>query len=71
MVNLTQCRQGTVNQTAYASGDALNQLGVIGRGNLTLTAAFAKLHCLMSHGYSAEQIRSLLLQAHRGELTLC
>jgi len=70
VINLTLCRAGMVNQTAYASGDALSQLGVIAGADLTTEAAYAKLHCLIGRGYSNDQIRCLLPQSHRGELTL-
>ncbi|HPE60340.1 MAG: asparaginase [Thiothrix sp.] len=67
IVNLTQCLQGRVEQGAYATGAALNRIGVLPGADLTFEAAFAKLHCLLAGGFGPEQVREQLLLPWCGE----
>lgn len=67
VVNVSQCVQGRVVQGAYASGDAFNRLGVVPATDLTLEAAFTKLHYLISQGLQAEEIRTQLRVPYCGE----
>ncbi|GGO86635.1 L-asparaginase 1 [Marinobacterium nitratireducens] len=67
VVNLTQCLQGRVSQGAYATGATLNRLGVVAGGDLTVEAAFTKLHFLIAIGLTAEQIRSQMQAPICGE----
>ncbi|MGI1670272.1 MAG: asparaginase [Neptuniibacter sp.] len=69
VVNLSQCLYGGVYQGAYATGDAFNQIGIVPGSDLTLEAAFTKLHCLISEGYSNEEIRRLMPESICGECT--
>ena len=48
VVNVTQCLQGRVSQGAYATGSALNRIGVVPGSDLTLEAALTKLHYLIA-----------------------
>ncbi|RLV61204.1 L-asparaginase 1 [Parashewanella curva] len=57
LVNLTQCFQGRVNMSGYATGNALASAGVISGGNLTIEAALAKLHILLSRNLTTEQVK--------------
>lgn len=57
IVNLTQCQRGGVDQTKYATGSALADAGVVGGGDLTLEAAVAKLHYLLSCGLEPDAVR--------------
>lgn len=47
-VNTTQCPTGSVAQGAYATGTTLGRIGVVPGGDMTLEAAFAKLHVLLA-----------------------
>lgn len=67
IVNVTQCLQGQVSQGAYATGAALNRIGVIPGSDLTLEAAFTKLHYLIAT-QSAEHISEMMGRSLCGEM---
>ena len=69
LVNLTQCIQGRVNMSGYATGNALAKSGVISGADLTIEAALAKLHVLLSQNLSSDQIKSAIQTNLHGELT--
>jgi L-asparaginase len=67
LLNITQCARGGVSQGTYATGAALNRIGVISGNDLTLEAAFAKLHVLIANGLSGDALHSTLRQSLCGE----
>jgi L-asparaginase len=67
ILNVTQCCYGSVDQKTYATGDALSQLGVIPGSDLTLEAAFAKMHFLLACGLSGAALRRELSRPICGE----
>ncbi|NHB91740.1 asparaginase [Photorhabdus cinerea] len=69
VVNLTQCISGRVNMEGYATGHALAEAGVISGYDMTFEATLTKLHYLLSQSYSHEEIRYLMQQNLRGELS--
>lgn len=69
VVNCSQCFKGKVNMKGYATGDALSQCGVISAKDMTLEATLTKLHFLLSQQYSIAEIRNLMEENLRGELT--
>ncbi|AJJ61931.1 asparaginase [Yersinia aldovae] len=69
VVNLTQCISGRVNMDGYATGNALANAGVISGFDMTVEAALTKLHYLLSQALTPEEIRELMQQNLRGELT--
>jgi len=52
VVNLTQCLHGGVSQGAYAAGSMLSSMNVLSGQDMTLEAAFCKLHWLIAKGES-------------------
>ncbi|AVZ78921.1 L-asparaginase 1 [Zoogloeaceae bacteirum Par-f-2] len=68
VVNITQCATGSVVPGSYATGSALAEIGVVAGANLTLEAAFAKLHVLIACGLDAAQIRTQFCRPVCGEL---
>ncbi len=69
LVNLTQCMQGKVNMGGYATGNALAKAGVISGADMTIEAALAKLHYLLSTDMTPEQIKTAMLENLVGELS--
>lgn len=69
ILNCTQCLSGKVNMSGYANGQVLKDVGVISGGDMTPEAALAKLHYLLSKPYSIEEIKTLLQQNLKGELS--
>ncbi len=69
VINTSQCIKGTVDMEGYATGSALSRSGVISGKDMTLEATLTKLHYLLSQDYSVEEVRTLMLQDLRGELS--
>jgi L-asparaginase len=69
IVNLSQCLRGKVNMGGYATGNALADAGVLSGFDMTTEAALAKLHFLLSQPLTSEEIRTLMQQDLRGELS--
>ncbi len=69
IVNLTQCPQGHVAMTEYATGGALAQAGVVSGVDMTFEATVTKLQSLFSQGLSADEVRRLVPVDSVGELT--
>ncbi|MCG7586294.1 asparaginase [Photobacterium sp. OFAV2-7] len=69
VLNITQCSQGKVSQGAYATGATLNRIGVVPGADMTLEAAFAKMHYLLSQSLGVDAIRDALQRPLCGELT--
>ena len=70
ILNVTQCPTGCVSQGDYATGDALRRIGVVGGGDMTPEAAFAKLHYLLARERDHAIVRQQLAQSLCGELTV-
>ncbi|MDO6678859.1 asparaginase [Shewanella sp. 4_MG-2023] len=69
IVNLTQCFQGKVNMGGYATGNALAKAGVISGSDMTIEAALAKLHYLLSKNLTSNEVKIAMQQNLLGELT--
>jgi L-asparaginase len=67
VVNVTQCVAGGVRQGAYATGAALERIGVVAAGDMTLEAAFAKLHVLLARHAEPAAVRAQFGEALCGE----
>lgn len=68
LVNVTQCLHGSVQQGAYATGSALGALGAVPAGDMTLEAAFAKLHVLLATQTDADAVRRGMAEGWCGEV---
>ncbi|MGB0867370.1 MAG: asparaginase [Granulosicoccaceae bacterium] len=69
VLNLSQCHAGQVAMGSYATGSALAQAGVTSGSDMTLEAALAKLHVLLSRDISFDSLQTLVQQSLRGELS--
>jgi len=68
IVNISQCLQANIYQGQYACSDVLNEIGVISGGEMTIEAAFCKLHFLIASQQSAKQIQQQFTQSLAGEI---
>jgi len=69
VVVTTQCMRGSVNLSAYATGQSLLAAGAVSGGDMTVECAAIKLGYLMGLGMSNDQIREAMAENLRGELT--
>ena len=69
IVASTQCLRGTVHLGDYTTGAAIAQAGVISGRDMTSEAILTKLFYLFSRGYQSNEVKRLIPQDLRGELT--
>lgn len=69
VINISQCMQGTVEMGRYDTGYQLKEAGVVSGYDSTVESAVTKLMFLQSHYQDPEQIRELMRQSIRGEIT--
>lgn len=67
VVNISQCLKGGVTQGTYATGSALGQLGVLSGHDMTLEAAFTKLHFLLANDMTTAQVKQKMTSSLCGE----
>ncbi len=65
----SQCQSGTVKLGAYETSNALTRAGAVSGYNMTTEAAVAKLYYLFSLGLTRDEIKALMEEDLRGELT--
>lgn len=70
VVNISQCSNGSVNPTTYASGLGIYNSGTICGLDLTSEAAITKLMHLFGNGYSHEEVKEMMMTPIAGELTV-
>lgn len=68
VVNVSQCRKGSVDQGKYAAGRSLEKIGVIGGADITLEAAITKLMFLLGQKEGKENMKERFLKSERGEI---
>jgi len=69
ILNVTQCKGGSVEMGKYETSVILEEIGVIGGFDITTEAALAKLMYLLGQGHPQQKLRSLLQVPLRGEMT--
>jgi len=70
VVNITQCPGGTVEQGRYATSSKLAKMGVVAGADLTIEAALTKLLFLLGNHKKISDIKRLMVESIRGEMTL-
>ncbi len=69
IVNLSQCRHGSISPQNYVTGRALNDAGLIPGVDMTVEAALTKLMFLFSQVTDLQQLRKQVTENLVGELT--
>ena len=69
LLNVTQCKSGTVNMDLYATGATLKRAGVISGVDITTEAALGKLFCLMGRSDNNQWVKSMLEKDLCGEIS--
>ena len=69
IVNISQCMQGKVEMGRYNTGFHLREAGVVSGYDSTVESAVTKLMFLQSHYDDPDQVRRLMNQSIRGEIT--
>jgi L-asparaginase len=69
ILNVTQCIAGSVNMDIYATGKCLKEAGVVSGYDSTTESALAKLFYLLGAFHENEQVKLLLEEDLRGEIS--
>jgi len=69
IINCTQCQQGKVEMAQYATGNSLQQAGLVSGHDMTPEAAHCKLLYLFSKDLSIEEVKTRMESNLCGELT--
>ena len=70
IVNVTQCRAGSVEMHRYETGHKLLEAGVISGFDSTTESAVTKLMFLFGHGLSPEAVKEHMNCSLIGEVTI-
>ena len=69
LLNVTQCKSGTVNMNLYATGASLKHAGVLSGADITTEAALGKLFCLMGRSDNNQWVKTMLEKDLCGEIS--
>ena len=69
LLNVTQCKSGTVNMDLYATGATLKHAGVLSGGDITTESALGKLFCLMGRSDNNQWVKTMLEKNLCGEIS--
>ncbi len=69
LLNVTQCKSGTVNMDLYATGATLKHAGVLSGSDITTEAALGKLFSLLGRSDKNAWVKSMLEKNLCGEIT--
>ncbi len=69
LLNVTQCKSGTVNMDLYATGATLKHAGVLSGSDITTEAALGKLFSLMGRSDHNSWVKTMLEKNLCGEIT--
>lgn len=69
IVDITQCKRGSVHMGQYETSKQLQKMGVISGYDITFEAAVTKLMYLIGQNLPIVQCKALMEQSLRGELT--
>lgn len=69
LLNVTQCKAGTVNMDLYATGATLKHSGVLSGVDITTEAALGKLFCLMGRSDNNQWVKTMLEKDLCGEIS--
>ena len=69
LLNVTQCKSGTVNMDLYATGASLKHAGVLSGADITTEAALGKLFCLMGRSDNNKWVKTMLEKDLCGEIS--
>jgi L-asparaginase len=70
LYNVTQCKAGSVEAGRYQTSAALMQMGVVSGNDITTESAIAKLMHLLGKYADQDQVKHLLGQPMRGEMSV-
>ena len=70
ILNITQCKAGSVEMGRYETSLDMARIGVIGGHDMTTEAAVAKLMYLVGEGLPKPRILEIMQNSIRGEMTL-
>ncbi len=70
ILNVTQCKGGSVDMGKYETSAALGPLGVVSGHDITTESAVAKMMFLLGKGLQKEELKQQLQMPLRGEMTI-
>lgn len=70
ILNVTQCKGGTVKMDQYETGMGLKSAGVLNGYDITYEAAVTKMMYLFGHNYNYSQVKENLEKSLRGEMSV-